>query len=64
MFAASVAGVFHERHGFADDFPIIEPIAAPAGERITDPATIRALLPRLAARLPDDGLGQGPRSHP
>jgi hypothetical protein len=62
FFGAAVAGIWFDRHGYETDFPILEPIDPPTGETVTDHAAIRALLPRLSARIPQDGLGQGPRS--
>jgi hypothetical protein len=60
FFGAAVAGIWFDRHGYGTDFPILEPADPPAGDKVIDPAEIRALLPRLSARIPQDGLGQGP----
>lgn len=62
LFGAAVANVFYDRHGFDDEtFPIVEPFEPPSGEKIADHAVIRESLPRLSARIPNDGLGQDPR---
>lgn len=62
-FAYAVSTVYFERHGDEDeDFPIGN-LEEPRGERLADPADVRAALPRLAARIPRDGLGQGPGSY-
>jgi hypothetical protein len=62
FFGAAVAGIWFDRHGFGTDFPIVEPVDPPAGEEFADNSAIRASLPRLSARIPDDGLGRGPRN--
>ena len=61
FFGAAVAGIWFDRHGYETDFPILEPTAPPAGDKVIDPTAIRAAMPRLSARIPEDGLGQGPR---
>jgi hypothetical protein len=62
-FGAAVADIYHERHGYEDEqFAAVEPSEPPSGERLTDLASIRTSLPRLSARIPNDGLGQGPGS--
>lgn len=62
FFGAAVAGIWFDRHGYETDFPIVEPIDPPTGDNVTDHPAIRASLPRLSARVPQDELGQGPRS--
>lgn len=64
LFGAAVANVYFERQTADDDehdFPALEPLRPPSGQKITDPEEIRAALPRLAARIPADGLGRAPR---
>lgn len=56
------ASFYYDRHGLDDDtLPIVEPLEPPSGERLTDHELIRKALPRLSARIPDDGLGKEPR---
>jgi hypothetical protein len=63
IFGAAVSDVYFERHGYADeDFPVVEPFESPDGEQVTDPEAIRRALPRLAARIREDGLGRPPRT--
>ena len=63
IFGAAVSGIYFERHGYDDDtFPILEPVASPEGEQVTDHEAIRRAMPRLAARIRDDGLGRPPRT--
>jgi hypothetical protein len=53
-FGSAVSEIWFARYGYErEDFPILEPFDAPAGEQLTDRADIRASLPRLAARIPD-----------
>jgi hypothetical protein len=62
FFGAAVSEIWFERHGFGDEtFPILEPTSSPTGEKLPDLEAVRASLPRLSARIPDDGLGRGPR---
>lgn len=63
FFGAAVSEIWFERHGYGDEtFPILEPVEPPAGEKLPDLDAVRAALPRLSDRIPDDGLGQGPRN--
>ncbi|UQU66764.1 DUF4240 domain-containing protein [Couchioplanes caeruleus] len=60
-FFGAAAGLVHfRRHGDDDTFPVLEPDESPSGRRLTDPGAVRRALPRLAKRLPDDGLGRPP----
>lgn len=45
---------------FPEDVPLLEPAQPPSGQRSKDLEAIRAALPRLAARFPQDGLGKAP----
>lgn len=63
FFGAAVSNIYFDRHGYEDDtFPIVEPSAPPRGQKVTDHDAIRASLPRVSARIPNDDLGKGPRS--
>lgn len=64
FFGAAVSSLYYTRHGFEGDFPLLETVEAPAGEPYADAAAARAALPNLSARIPDDGLGAGPRTFP
>lgn len=62
FFGAAVAGIWFNRHGYETDLPILEPIDPPTGDAVINHTAIRASMPRLSARIPQDGLGQEPRS--
>jgi hypothetical protein len=63
IFGAAVSGIHFERHGYSDDsFPAVEQFEAPNGEQVTDRQAVREALPRLSARIRDDGLGGPPRT--
>ncbi len=60
FFGAAVDLIYFKRHGDDETFPLLMPSGSPSGKQLTDPEAIRRALPRLAARLPDDGLGRPP----
>ncbi|GAB3458086.1 DUF4240 domain-containing protein [Kineococcus endophyticus] len=65
-FDVAAVDVFHDRHdgdGTAlDSFPL-EELDEPTGPRAVDDDAVRADLPRMAARIPHDGLGKGPGNY-
>jgi hypothetical protein len=61
FFGAAISGIYVDRHGFDDeDFPFLEELGSPSGKQVTGDEAVRRTLPRLAARIPDDGLGKPP----
>ena len=61
LYGSVAAQLYAERTG--EEFPESVPSpfgAGPTGERSADADAVRAALPRLAERYPDDGLGRGP----
>ena len=62
-FGFAAFSVYYDRHdgdqAALDAFPY-ENLDEPGGPRLREHDAVRADLPRLAARIPHDGLGQGP----
>ena len=62
-FGFAAFSVYYDRHdgdqAALDAFPY-ENLDEPSGPRLREHDAVRADLPRLAARIPHDGLGQGP----
>lgn len=65
-FGFAAVDVYYDRHDGdgtdLDSFPF-EELDEPTGPRAVDDDAVRADLPRLAARIPHDGLGKGPGNY-